>query len=75
MQTIPRCFLYCLALMGLLGCAQETVDEVLVDTTSPDSQALSQLMDDIWDSAIEKSAYLRLQQGLPILMIEDFTLE
>ena len=70
MRTIPQLILYCLALVGFAGCTQETVGP-----GSSDSEAVAQLMDDIWASAINKSSYLRLQRGLPIFEVEDFTLE
>jgi len=37
--------------------------------------ALRKLADDIWNSTVEDSTYLRLQEGLPITEFEDLTLE
>jgi uncharacterized protein (DUF885 family) len=79
--------LYTLFLCGLItGCKTEEEPQpaatpaVVIEASAQvaDEQAttaLRALADDVWNTAVESSTYLRLQEGLPINEFEDLTLE
>lgn len=85
----PARFLAIVALMclGLAACdpqdkapATATPAAVVAETPTETagqqaSMALRQLADEVWNTSVENSTYLRLQEGLPIHEFEDLTLE
>lgn len=71
---------------AITGCGeQETSAPVSNTVAAPEAssriadeqatEALRALADDVWNTAVESSTYLRLQEGLPINEFEDLTLE